>query len=328
MSIETEVLEIHGKVNALIDILSNRQSDSLDGHKIQRFINNYAFMDAIVNNESITAMIENIVIIKARFESVEDRIEGILGAAELESEKLASSLGEGASSLALSAANNALFQSSVFDSNKNILQHLADLDVSGKLSRMDSALSQAMGLISNLRDQKAQIDVLFEKIQDNKELIDGQQETNNQQELLISNSQTLVVELEKQIENYAFFAEEFDKIYVVARDFIEVFDEMLTTMRQIKDRDAKVEMLLISATTVYTEEIALMDRQINDISSTIGNFAAETSQKINDMSMFINEFKAISIELDSFSDENEAIQINTASISASLEEADLLLELQ
>lgn len=324
MSTEAQVLELHGKVNALIDILSNRQSDSLDGLKIQSFIDNYAFIDAIVENDSITSMIENIVIIKTRFESVESRIEGILGAAELESEKLANSLGDGASSLALSAANNALFQSSVYDANKNMLQHLSDLDVSGKIQKMDSALSQALGLISNLRDQKSQIDTLFDKIQDNRELIDGQQETNDQQELLIADSQTLVVELEKQIENYAFFAEEFDKIYVVARDFIEVFDNMLTTMNQIKERDAKVELLLVSATAIYTEEIALMDTQINDIKYTIDNFASMTSQKINDMAMFINEFKAISIELDSFSSQNATIRSGVTSAMANIDDADMM----
>lgn len=326
MSTEAQVLELHGKVNALIDILSNRQSDSLDGLKIQSFIDNYAFIDAIVENDSITSMIENIVIIKSRFESVESRIEGILGAAELESEKLADSLGDGASSLALSSANNALFQSSVYDANKNMLQHLADLDVSGKIQKMDSALSQALGLISNLRDQKSQIDVLFEKIEDNRELIDGQQDTNDQQELLIADSQTLVVELEKQIENYAFFAEEFDKIYVVARDFIEVFDGMLTTMNQIKERDAKVELLLVSATAIYTEEIALMDTQINDIKYTIDNFASMTSQKINDMAMFINEFKAISIELDSFNSRNATVRSGVTTAMANIDNSDMMFD--
>ncbi len=326
MSADSSLIELQGKVEAIIDILSNRQTDAIDGHKVQQFIDNYAFVNAIIGNESISSMLENVVIVRDKFSNVEARIAGILGAVELESEKLAKSLGEGVNSLALSSANNSLFQASVYDSNKNMLAHLADLDISGKLTSMDSAISQALGLISNLRSQKTQIDTIFDRINENKELIDGQKETNDEQELLIQESKTLVVELEKQIENYAFFAEEFDKIYTVARDFISVFGEMLTSMRQIEERDAQVEKLLILATSVYTEEISMMDEQISSIKYSIDNFAMMTSQKINDMAMFINEFKAISIELDSFHADTELIRDAVSSAGVRLDNADMLFD--
>lgn len=320
---DAELAKLGGKINAIIDILSNRQTDSLDGQKIRRFIDNYAFLDAVINNESIDSMIQNISITKDRFDSVSSRLDGILGAAELESTKLAESLGNGSSSIALSAANSAIFQASVFDSNKNMLQHLSDLNVSGKLQDMDSALSEALGLIRSLRDQKTQIDTLFERISENKELIDGQADVNDEQARLIENSQTLVVELEKQIENYSFFAEEFDKIYVTARDFIKIFSSLVDTMNHIKDRDAKVEAMLVSATSSFSEELAAMDDAISKIQYSVEFFASETSQKINDMAMFINEFKAISIELDSFRIETEAVRDDVDSAMARLSVANI-----
>lgn len=324
MDVEKKIMELTGKVEAVVDILSNRQTNDLDGERIKSFINNYAFLNAIIKDENINSMIQNISIVKNKLKKAQDKIEGILGAIDVETEKLAESLAEGASSLALSAANNALFQASVFDANKSMLQHLADLDITGKLQRMDAALSEAIGLIANLRDQRDQINILFQKVQENKELIEGQDEVNKQQQDLINESQTLVVELEKQIENYAFFAEEFDKIYTTAKDFISSFSELLTDMEYIKNRDGKLEQLLSQATSVYTEDIASMDEVIDSIKTTVNNFGMMTAQKIDDMALFINEFKALNVELDAFKDDTSAIRTTVSNAMDRLNSADMM----
>lgn len=313
---EGRLTKIEGQVAALIDMFTSKQATSVDGEKTQKFIENYAFVLSIVENDSINAFFENISLTQQRFNDVSTRIDGLLAVAETESDKLISQMGGGASGVALNMADISMFQVSVSDAYKSMLEHLNDIDITGKINSMQSALSEALTLISSMRSQKEQINVLLQKVADNKALIDNMEDVNNDQTLLIENTQNLTVELEKQIENYAFYSEEFDKVYVTAKNFVTKFGEMSEELDSISSRNGQVEQLLADIISLSTQDFTEMESYIDSMKTSLNTLALSTADKIDGMIHFINEYNAVGTSFLSIKDRlNEATAIVEAEIS-------------
>ncbi len=310
MEVETRVLKLEGTVSALTDILSGNQVDSIDGERIKRFIDNYGLIGSIVENETVDVFLSNIVIAKSRFDQVSLKVDGLLAAAESESEKLVSQLGGGASGLAINMADSALFRASVGDAYKSMMQHLSDLDITGKINQMDSSLSEALGLIGDMRSQRSQINVLLQKIADNKTLLDNMDDVNNTQTTLISTSQNLIAELSKQIENYAFYAEEFDKVYVSAVNFVGQFSSLVLELERVSARDDAIANMLRDVISVSAHDFTTMEAYISSITETVDRLGTDTAQKINDMLLFVTEYNAIGTAVHAVSDRFTDITAN------------------
>jgi len=294
---EEELITLQGKVAALIDILSGRQVNHVDGEQIKRFIDNYAVIEALIENDSITDLIENVVRIKDRFQDVSNRVDGLLGAVEVESSKLVSSMGSGASGVALNVADMVLFQTSVSDSYKSLLQHLNDIDITGKVNRMESSLRESLGLIDSMRAQKSEINVLLQKVANNKALIDNMETVNENQTLLIDNAENLIAEMEKQIENYAFYAEEFDVVYSTAVTFVSKFSELVDELERVSARDAKLEEIMSSVISLTAQDFTEMEAMIARITTSVDSLALNTAQKLDGMLTFVNEYNAVGMAL-------------------------------
>ena len=294
---EEELIALQGKVEALIDILSGRQVNHVDGEQIKRFIDNYAVIEALIENDSITDLIENVVRIKDRFQDVSNRVDGLLGAVEVESSKLVSSMGNGASGVALNVADMVLFQTSVSDSYKSLLQHLNDIDITGKVNRMESSLRESLGLIDSMRAQKSEINVLLQKVANNKALIDNMETVNENQTLLIDNAENLIAEMEKQIENYAFYAEEFDVVYSTAVTFVSRFSQLVDELERVSARDAKLEEIMSSVISLTAQDFTEMEAMIARITTSVDSLALNTAQKLDGMLTFVNEYNAVGMAL-------------------------------
>ena len=293
MDDSTRILKLEGTVSALTNILSGHQIDSIDGEEIKRFIENYGLIGSIVENETVDVFLANIVLAKGRFDQVSLRLDGLLAAAESESDKLVSQLGGGASGLALNMADSALFRASVGDAYKSMMQHLSNLDITGKIDQMDSSLSEALALIGDMRSQRSQINVLLQKVADNKSLLDNMDEVNNAQSTLINTSQNLIAELSKQIENYAFYAEEFDKVYVTAVNFVGQFSSLVEELARVSSRDDAISNMLRDVISVSTHDFTTMETHVDTMADAIDRLGTDTAQKINDMLLFVNEYNAV-----------------------------------
>ncbi|RLF42141.1 MAG: hypothetical protein DRN17_08075 [Thermoplasmata archaeon] len=294
---EERIVILEGKLNVIIDMWTGRQTDVVDGEKIQKFIDNYAVVNTIIENDSITELIHNIVSIGGRFNDVSARIDGLLGAIEVESEKLVSNMGDGASGVALNIADMVMFQTSVSDAYKSMLQHLSDIDITGKINSMESALRESMGLIDSMKTQKAEITILLNRIAENKALIDNMADVNVAQTQLIDNTETMIAEMEKQIENYAFYSEEFDKVYTTAITFVSRFGELVRELERVSARDAKLESLMGAVISLTEHDFTEMESITDKMVMSLDAFAASTAQKLNDMLMFVNEYNAIGTAL-------------------------------
>ena len=308
MSMETRVLKLEGTISALTAILSGHQVDSIDGEKISKFIENYGMIGSIVENEVVDVFLANITLAKGRFDQVSLRLDGLLAAAEAESDKLVSQLSGGASGLALNMADSALFRASVGDAYKSMMQHLSDLDITGKINQMDSSLSEALGLISDMRSQRSQIAVLLQKIADNKALLENMDTVNNTQTTLINTSQNLIAELSKQIENYAFYAEEFDKVYVTAVNFVGQFSSLVDELARVSARDDAISNMLRDVISVSTHDFTTMEAHIATISDALDRLGINTAQKINDMLLFVTEYNAVGTAAHAVSDRFIAVK--------------------
>jgi len=304
---EEEFVALQGKVEALVDILSGRQTSYADGEQLKRFIDNYAIVEALIENDSVADLIDNVIKVKGRFEEVSNRVDGILGAVEVESAKLVSNLGEGSSGVALNVADMVLFQTSVSDSYKSILQHLGDIDINGKVNRMESALREALGLIDSMRSQKGEIAILLQKITDNKALIDNMEDVNETQTLLIDNAENVIVEMEKQIENYAFYSEEFDKVYSTAITFVSKFSELVHELERVSARDAKLEEIMGAVIDLTAQDFTDMEAIIGKVTTSLDSLALNTAQKLDDMMMFVNEYNAVGMAVHAVSDRLQAV---------------------
>lgn len=297
MITEQEFIALEGKVEALVDILSGRQTNYADGEQLRRFIDNYAVVEALIENDTISELVDNVTRIKDRFSDVSGRIDGLLGAVEVESDKLVESIGAGSTGVALNVADMVLFQTSVSDSYKTMLAHLSDIDITGKINKMEATLRDALGLIDAMKSQKAEVNILLTKVAENRALISNMEDVNNAQTNLIDNTENLIVEVEKQIENYAFYAEEFDKVYATARTFVSKFSELRDEMERIADRDAKLEAILTSLVALTARDFTDMETMISTISTSIDSLALNTAQKLNDMVLFVDEYNAVGTAL-------------------------------
>ncbi len=304
---EEEFVALQGKVEAVIDILSGKQTNYADGEQLKRFIDNYAIVEALIENDSIGDLIDNVIRIKDRFEDVSSRVDGLVGAVEIESSKLVSSMSGGASGIALNVADMVLFQTSVSDSHKALLQHLNDIDITGKVNRMESALRESLGLIDSMRAQKSEINVLLTKVADNRVLINNMADVNEAQTLLIDNAENLIVEMEKQIENYAFYAEEFDKVYSTAIIFVAKFSELADELERVSARDAKLEEIMASLINLTAQDFTDMESMINKITTSLDSLALGTAQKLDGMLMFVNEYNAVGMALSATKTRMQAI---------------------
>ncbi len=302
MNLEQRILKLEGTSAALVDMISNKQTDSVDGEKLNQFITNYGLIGSIVNNETVDVFLSNITLVEGRFAQVSSRLDGLLAAAEAESDKLVSQLGGGASGLALNVVDSALFRASVGDAYGSMLNHLSELDITGKINSMDSSLSEALGLIDEMKTQKTQIAVLLQKIADNKALLENMEDVNNDQTTLIATSQNLIAELSKQIENYAFYSEEFDKVYVTAVNFIGQFAGLVAEMSRISERDDAVANMLRDVISVSTHDFTTMEAYISSITTSIDRFGTNTAQKLNDMLLFVTEYNAVGTAVHAVSD--------------------------
>ena len=289
---ENEFVALQGKVDAIIDILSKKQKDIVDGEQLKHFIDKYAVVESLINNDSVTTLVDNVVQIKNRFKDVSNRINGMIGAVEVESDKLVSSIGQNSSAVALNIADMVLFQTSVSDSYKSILQHLKDIDITGKINRMESALREALGLIDSMKAQKSEINVLLNKVAENKALIDNMEEVNNNQSKLIDNSQNLITEMEKQIENYAFYSEEFDKVYSAAATFVSKLSQLVDELDRVSKRDAKLEDLMNAIISLTAQDFTDMEGITASVTTSLDSLGSNTAQKLNNMIEFVNEYNA------------------------------------
>ena len=237
------------------------------------------------------------------------RLDGLLAAAESESDKLVSQLGGGASGLALNMADSALFRASVGDAYKSMMQHLSDLDITGKINQMDSSLSEALALIVDMRSQRSQINVLLQKVADNKALLDNMDDVNNSQSTLINTSQNLIAELSKQIENYAFYAEEFDKVYVTAVNFVGQFSSLVKELERVSSRDDAISNMLRDVISVSAHDFTTMETHVSTMAEAMDRLGTDTAQKINDMLLFVTEYNAIGTAVHAVSDRFAAVTV-------------------
>jgi len=316
---QEQINKTEGLVRAVIDMMAGRQSDFVDGEKLKKFLDNYAFIEAIAENQTIDIFLANVTQTKARFNQVSERLSGLLAAAESESDKLISQMGEGSSGLALNLANISLFQSTVADSYGSILQHLADIDITAKLNQMDSSLAESMGLIEDMRSQRTEIDALLRKVADNKALIENMDDVNSTQTSLIEDTGVMLLELEKQIENYAFYSEEFDKVYVNAVQFVEKFASLAKQIEHVSLRDDKLISLMHNVIENSSKEHLELQQIIADAGNSIEQLGLGTAQRLTEMTLFINEFNAIGQAISSFSLDFEKQKQDYRAITVELE---------
>jgi hypothetical protein len=238
---------------------------------------------------------------------VSGRIDGLLSSIEVESDKLVSGLAGGSSGVALNVADMVLFQTSVSDAYKNMLGHLSDIDITGKINRMESALGEALGLIETMRAQRNEINILLQKIAENRALLDNMEEVNNDQTSLIDNAQNMIVELEKQIENYAFYSEEFDKVYTTAVTFVSKFSDIVAELERVSKRDANLESLMSDVISLTEQSFVTFEYLNQEMVSSIDRLGLTTAQKIDNMILFVDEYNAVGTALHAVSDRMEAV---------------------
>jgi len=322
MTVEEELIALKGKVAALISILTGKQESRVDGEKLQRFIENYAILEAMTGDKTISAFVEQIGIIQDRFSQVSGRVEGLLGATEVETAKLLETLGGDKNDIALNVANSVQFQLTVTDSYKSLLTHLNKLDITGKIQRMEVTLSEGLGLIRSMKGQEQEIAILLQKIAMNKELIDGMDVVNTQQTTLIEHTEDMLVELERQMENYAFYAEEFDKVYSTATKFIAQFSSMSLEMERITKRDSNLEHILSTTLKTVFDDYIKIQNIINSFNEGLSNFGLETAEKLNGINIYVNEYKAISNAIGTVSERCDTAKANIDNLTTELNDLD------
>jgi len=305
---EERLIELEGKVEALVDVLSGRQVDNADGEKIKRFIDNYAVVTGLIENEGIDKFITSLVEVKSRFDQIAGRMDGLLGAIDAESDKLVKGLGGGSSGVALNVADMIMFQVSVADGYKAMLQHLRDIDITGKINTMEASLREALGLINTMRAQKEQINVLLQRVADDETIIEDIKEVNDTQQELIQNTENMIAQVEKEIENYAFYAEEFDKIYTTASNFVARFRDLVAELERVSSRDARLESLMADVMSVTFTSATEFERLTGELSQSINSLAADTAQKLEDMMLFVNEYNAVGLALRGIKDDMVAVK--------------------
>jgi len=304
---DSDFLKLQGKVNALISVLSEKERNYADAEKIKNFIDNYAVLISLIEDNGTLDFIDQVVAEKRRFDEVSSKIDGLLSVIDIESNKIVSQLGGGQSSVALGLADMSMFQASVSDSYSSMVEHLAEIDINGKMNRMESAVSQSLGLVDELRQQKAQLDVVLQKIAENRAILDNMDSVNDEQQRLIEDTENMIAELEKQIENYAFYSEEFDKIYTTAVAFTRSFSSLMSTVTYLSSRDAKLTALMNSVISLSSQDFIEMENIVSGIKTAMSNLAYNTAQKIEDSMMFINEYNAVGLAVESVSNRSKNV---------------------
>ena len=320
---EEQFANLEGKVNALIDMWSGRQVDYVDGERIKKFIDNYSVLSTMIQNDTVDELVHNIMSIGSRFNDVSARIDGLLGSIEVESEKLVSNMGDGASGVALNVADMIMFQTSVSDAYKSMLQHLNDIDITGKINSMESMLRESMGLIDSMKTQKREIAIILQKIAENKALIDNMDDVNRAQTELIDNTETMIAEMEKQIENYAFYSEEFDKVYTTATTFVSRFGEIVREIERVSARDAKLESLMSAVIDLTERDFKDIEELVLTLSTSIESLALNTAQKLDGMLMFVNEYNAVGTAMHAVSDRMQVVSSEIGDNISRMDDAEI-----
>ena len=313
---EERIIKLEGRVAALIEMLSGKERDRADAEKVKRFIDNYAVVSGVIENRGVENFITSLVEAKKRFDTLSGKLDGLLGSIDAESDRLVKSLGDGASGVALNIADMIMFQTSVSDGYKSMLEHLRDINITGKINEMEASLREAMGLISDLRSQREQINTILQRIADDETVIKDVQSVNDTQQQLIKNTENMIAEVEKEIENYGFYAEEFDKIYTTASNFVARFRELVSEIDRIATRDTKLESLMADVLSVSFESVEQFEALTTTLSQAIRNLGTDTAQKLEDMTMFINEFNAIGLALGDIKDKMSQATLKCKTVQA------------
>jgi len=316
---QEQLLALQGKIDALIDMISNRGETSVDALSIKDFIEKFSIVKSLMDTDTVTSMLNTIDELNEKIKDVQEAVNVPLSIANTEANKIMSLYSDDATKLALNIADVKLFKSSSYKSFRDLITYISNLKFDDKINELNSQIAFAKDLSQQILAQKDKIQEIISKLDEQDLLLQQMKDTNTTQDQQIDYVNNLIVEVEKQIENYAFFAEEFNKIYITARDFISVFDELQRKIQYIVDRDDALQKTIESIVGFMGGTFAELSNAADNLAAKIDGYTKDVMSWVNDSLMFVNEVKAYNLSLAGYNTQMESIKNNMDALKSEID---------
>ena len=315
---------LKGKVESIIDMISNKPELPMDAERIKNFLEKYSIVEALLTTDTIETVISKIDKLNENMDVIQKEVEGPLLVAQQQSEKIIQAYTQKDVNLSLNVADIKMFKSEIFSTFKDFTEYLNKLDISGKMKELDDENALLKSLRLDIIAQKDQLNNILEQIEKEEELIGNVQETNKQQDFQINYVNNLIATVEKQIENYAFFANEFNKIYLNAKNFITKFSEALETLNEIEQRDTLLFKIVGEIASVIETDYSVINGETRALKSKIDEYTKEMLSWLNYSMMFVNEVKAYNLSLGAYNDKMDVLKQKANSVIIDLDSVTLV----
>lgn len=300
-NIDTQELNnLKAKVESIIDMISNRPELAVDSANIKDFIDKYSVVKTLLGSDTLNSVVEKISELNTNIDTIQKETEGPLLVAQQQSQKIIDMYSKKDVSLSLNIADVKSFKSEVYQSFKDFMNYLKDLDIDNKVEMLKQEIVLAKNLKNDLMAQKDAIQGLIKKTELEEQLLQKIQEVNDDQDTKIKYLNNLIITIEKQIENYAFFANEFNKIYINAKEFMTRFAEALETLEYIESRDDVLYELVKKIDSLLSTNFETINEATKKLSYQIESYTKEMLSWLNTSMMFVNEVKAYNLSLSAY----------------------------
>ena len=314
-----DLAQIKAKLNALMDMVTNKPQLSIDSSEIEDFIEKYGIVKEIVGEDTLTAVLNKINELNSNIETIQKETEAPLIVAQQQSQKIIDMYSKDEVSLALNIADIKMFKNEIYASFKNFIDYIDKLNIQHKMSVLNEQITVVKNMKADMISQSDKIKNLFSQINEEQELVTTIKEVNKQQDAQIDYLNNLIITIEKQIENYAFFANEFNKIYINAKEFMQRFAESLETLTYIEEKDAILYELVKQISSVLETDFSIVNKEIEELSNRVDNFTNEMLSWLNYSLMFTNEVKAYNLSLSAYNKQMDDLTTRAQKVIQNLE---------
>jgi len=295
-----DIRALEGKVNALIEMLSNKTGSNIKALDIKEFIDKYSIVKDILHSNTIESFLETINSLNKEIQEIQEKANIPLAVANRESQKIIDAYSDNTTQLALNIADVKLFKNNVYMSFKKMYDYINDINIDKKMFELNTQIAFAKNLSKQIIAQKEKIQEVITKNEQQDQFLEKIENVNKEQDKQIDYVNDLIVMMEKQIENYSFFAEEFNTIYMTAKDFLKEFAFLEKKIDYIVRRDDALEEVVKSIVGFVGEDYKNLHQVIDVQKNKMDKFMGDIISWTNDSLMFNNEVKAYNLSLSAY----------------------------
>jgi len=295
-----DIRAIEGKINALIEMLSNKTGSNVKALDIKEFIDKYSIVKDILHSNTIESFLETINSLNEEIQEIQEKANIPLAVANRESQKIINAYSNDTTQLALNIADVKLFKNNIYMSFKKMYDYINDINIDKKMSELNTQIAFAKNLSKQIIAQKERIQEVIKKNEQQDQVLEKIKNVNQEQDKQIDYVNDLIVMMEKQIENYSFFAEEFNTIYMTAKDFLKEFAFLEKKIDYIVRRDDALEEVVKSIVGFVGEDYKNLHQVIDVQKNKMDKFMNDIISWTNDSLMFNNEVKAYNLSLSAY----------------------------